>query len=444
MSFESLTPSFLNRSSATHRFLSGHLSFAKRLGSSRQAEEEFLKRTEDGFFNADRAKESSFFKSYGNLKGTSGSNSPRGRMIQGHFSNARKPMANKSLRVDTNMEISARGDYETARFLSNNSHLVAQVNSDSGLMNSLLNGSDTQAKDIERQIVKEAAGRLEFASPVNERFLEKNPDLARFILLDIGGVTDVLNQNNDLSKAITRGGFNGEEIIRERVAQKAFSLLHNRTKITEDFLKENTAAAIYLIQNPAEARELDKSRAKATDFVDTFETLKANTVESSIAREALSLLSGTGVTLDFLENNIDFAEIIVADELVNEGPSLAGYIKSSGSLSEIIERVEDGELSMDSSGINISGIISEQQAELAVRKLSGDFPLDEEFFKKNVALAFLVNQSDEFQKALSDSRGTVERFINSGSDGGNSRAVMDAFLLGFTERKSGNSLSIIA
>ena len=437
MSFDSLTPSFLDSSSATHQFLSEHLSFAKRLGSSQQAEEDFLKRTEGGFFNSEQAKGSAFFKSYGNSKRASG----RGRMIQGQFSNARRPMANKGLRVDTNTEISVRGDYETARFLSNNSHLVAQVNSDSGLMNSLLNGSDTQRKDIEKQIAKEAAGRLEFASPINEEFLEKNSDLARFILLDIGGITDVLNKNNDLAKAITRGGFNGEEIIRERTAQKAFSLLHNRSKITEDFLKENTAAAIYLIQNPAEARELDKSRSKATDFVDTFETLKENTVESSIASEALSLLSGTGVTLEFLENNMDFAEIIVADELVNDGPSLAGYIKSSGSLSEIIQRVQSGEVSMDSSGINVSGIISEQQAELAVRKLSGNFPLDEEFFKKNVALSFLVNQSDEFQKALSDSKGTVERFIGADS---NNRAVMDAFLLGYAERKSGNSLNVFA
>ena len=356
-----------------------------------------------------------------------------------------KPFANKSVRTDTETKISFRHNYETAKFLLNNFNLTEQLGSDPDLLKSLLNDSSTYTRDIQEEIVSEALNRLEFASPISRDFLEKNPDIARFIALDIGNISTILNENKDLAKAIIQGGSYGEDIIRERTAQKAASMFTKKTKITESFLRENTAAAIYLIQNPDKAREYNNSNAKATEFVNTFETTESQ-IKSSIVSDALSLLSGSGITQEFLENNMDFTEVVVADNLANEGPSLAGYIRENRELTNIIGRIENGEIVMDTSGTDLSAVIAAQQAELAVEKLPSDFPLDENFFRGNVGIAFLVNQSDEFSRALVESEEVVERFITSKKTGlsptyGMTRAAMDAFISGFSSRENQINIS---
>jgi hypothetical protein len=306
-----------------------------------------------------------------------------------------------------------------------------------------LNSPSVNKRDIEKEIVSKALDRLEFASPISRDFLEKNLDIAKVIALDIGNISDVLNKNDDLAKAMNMGGLYGEDIIRERAAQKAASMFHHRSKVTETFLRENPIAAIYLIQNPDIARELDNSNSKATDFVNTFTTLE-NQLKPSIVSQALSLLSGTGITQDFLENNMEFAEVIVADELANDGPSLAGYLRNRSDLTRIIGRIENGEVYMDSSGMDLSELIAAQQSKLAVEKLPSDFPLDEDFFRNNVGLAFLVNQSEEFSKALADSEELVVRFINSKKTGlsktyAQTRTAINAFLSGFLSREDENN-----
>jgi len=414
----SQTISFSNRRPENSLFLSTHLSFGKERGNTdRAADGLFLTKNSSGFLPAG---------SYGS-RASILSGSVRNRASTGEGSFSRR--------------------YESARFLSEHSRLLEYLGSDDVFQRSLMQGAAANSRAVQEQIISGAAEKLKFASPITKDFLRENPDLAKFIFLDVGNITDVLNSRDDLAYAITRGGFNGEEMIREQAAQKAAAMFHHKTKITESFLRENTTAAIYLIQNPDTAHELDKSRAKATDFVDTFQ-VQEDQMQVSVVDEALSLLSGTGVTREFLTNNIDFAEILVADELVNSAPSLAGYLKGSGALNRIIQRVENGEFSIDSSGINISSLIAEQQAHLASRKLPSGFSLGEDFFRENISLAFLVNQSEEFLNELSRSDTLVQRFFVSGEEGGffnsrTARTIRDAFILNFAGKGESSSVDII-
>lgn len=442
----SISPSFLYHRPATNRFLFKHLSFTRRVGQSANRETDFLNRTEDSFTSSISNKESPLAKSPLNLNRDS---VQKGRLKNNMvldmpaIGKRNKPMSGKSLMIDNEVKINFRYNYDAANFLLDNYNLVEQLSSDPELLNSLVNDSNLYKRDIEKEIVSKALDRLKFASPISKDFLEKNLDIAKFIALDIGNISDVLNKNDDLAKAISIGGLYGEDIIRERAAQKAASMFHHKSKVTETFLRENTIAAIYLIQNPDIARELNNSNSEATDFVNTFTTLE-NQLKPSIVSEALSLLSGTGITRDFLENNMGFTEVIVADELVNNGPSIAGYLKNRGDLTRIIGRIQNGEVVMDSSGMNLSELIAAHQSKLAVEKLPEDFPLDEDFFRNNVGLAFIVNQSEEFSKALVDSKELVVRFIGSKKTGqsktyGQTRTVIDAFLLGFASREDENN-----
>jgi len=443
---DSISPSFLYHRPATNRFLYKHLSFTRRVGQSANRETDFLKRTEDSFTSSIGNKESPLTKSPLNLnKSVAEKSRFKNNMVldMPAMGNRNKPMAGKPIMTDTNVKINFRHNYDTARFLLDNYNLVEQLSSDPELLDSLLNSPSVNKRDIEKEIVSKALDRLEFASPISRDFLEKNLDIAKVIALDIGNISDVLNKNDDLAKAMNMGGLYGEDIIRERAAQKAASMFHHRSKVTETFLRENPIAAIYLIQNPDIARELDNSNSKATDFVNTFTTLE-NQLKPSIVSQALSLLSGTGITQDFLENNMEFAEVIVADELANDGPSLAGYLRNRSDLTRIIGRIENGEVYMDSSGMNLSELIAAQQSKLAVEKLPSDFPLDEDFFRNNVGLAFLVNQSEEFSKALADSEELVVRFINSKKTGlsktyAQTRTAINAFLSGFLSREDENN-----
>jgi hypothetical protein len=416
---QTISFSFPSRRSENSIFLSTHLSFGKeRENAGKVADSLFLTKSSSDFLPSG---------SYGSHASIlSGSVRSRASAGEGSFQQR----------------------YEAARFLSENSRLLEYLGSDDSFQRSLILGTAANSKAVQEEIISGAAEKLKFASPITKDFLRENPDLAKFILLDVGNITDVLNSRDDLTYAITQGGFDGEEMIREQVAQKAAAMFHNKTKITESFLKENTTAAIYLIQNPDVAHELDRSRSKATDFVNTFQ-VQEDQMQSSVVDEALSLLSGTGVTREFLTNNIDFAEIIVADELVNSSPSLSGYLKGSGALNGIIQRVENGEFSIDSSGINISSLIAEEQAHLASQKLPNGFPLGEDFFQENTSLAFLVNQSEEFLSELSRSDTLVQRFFISGEEGGflNSRAartIRDAFILNFAGKGESSSVDIIA
>jgi len=429
---------FLRHRPDIARFLSHHARFAEQLGRSSQSERSFLGTT--------ASYQGSFAQTVQRLRGRQTSSTQYPLRTSGIRSSQRAPTPtigsapiNRTLGqvFPSTRGTSASGEYigiETASFLGRNPALRELINSDPELRRGLARDVADGEINVETVIANAASRRLGANSPIDREFLSTHTDQALFIALNIGGIADILRRNDDLARTFTMSArAAGEYAVTKRTAAKAADLFDEGSKITQGLLEKNPRTAMYFLMNPDRATSLNRNRKEAAEFASKIAAFETG-LEQTIADKAVSIMSHRAVfNAEFMEQNPRFAEFVVGDFLTSEGESLAAFLNNN--------------VASTSANPNVARIIAQRQARVAARRLPGNFPLDEKFFRDNPGITALVNASDTFATALVAERPTIQRFIESTNGrgtryNGNVRRAIRAFEAGYVHRP-GIALDVI-
>jgi hypothetical protein len=145
------------------------------------------------------------------------------------------------------------------------------------------------------------------------------------------------------------------------------------------------------------ADRLKNDSSEAQQFMNEIDLRRA-AFDSATVELAKSLLNRPATfTTGFLEQNIGFARLVVASDLVDGGQSLAEYVRSLPFI--------------ENSPISTENLVAAYESRLAANQLSLDFPLSEAFFAQNRPLTFLVLRSDVFTEHLKRQEGEMERLF---------------------------------
>jgi hypothetical protein len=319
---------------------------------------------------------------------------------------------------------SASGQYlgiEAGSFVGRNPSFINLVNADPELREAF--GADLADGDIdvETAIGRAASRRLGADSPISREFLTTHTDQAFFIALNVGGIADILREDDELARRFTMSArAAGEYAVNKRVAQKAAALFDDGSKITQELLEDNPRTAMHLLMNPQRVRSLNRNKNDAAELVAQISGLEQG-LEQTMVNKAVSILSNRAVfDRDFMEQNPRFAEFVVGDYLTSEGESLAAFLNNR--------------ISRTSQNPNVGRIVGERQARVAANRMPGGFPLDESFFLNNPGIAALVNASDSFASALSAEGSTIGRFMGGVNGNGRVQRALRAFEAGYVYR----------
>ena len=245
---------FLRQRPDIARFLSHHVRFAEQLGRSSQRERSFL-RTTAGY-------QGSFTQAVRRLRGRQTSSARSVLQTGGLRSSQRAPAQtvgsapiNRTLGqvFPSTRGTSASREYigiETASFLGRNPALRELIDSDPELRRGLSRDLADGDINVETVIANAASRRLGANSPIDREFLSAHTDQALFIALNIGGIADILRQDDDLARTFTMSArAAGEYAVRRRTAAKAADLFDEGSKITQELLEKNPRTAMYLLRH---------------------------------------------------------------------------------------------------------------------------------------------------------------------------------------------------
>jgi len=290
-------------------------------------------------------------------------------------------------------------DISTSSFFASHTELVSLINESPELRKALEADVGTDAYDVGRAIVSVARSRLGSGSPITREHLEQRPQEALLIALNIGGAADLLRDNEDLAQAFVQPPADAwDKVVRSRVAEKAAGMFEPDSPIDEEFLRDHPRTALYLLENPAHVRSLDRNVEKAREFVHTAGALETR-LESYVTTRASSLLASR---VTFGESTIEsvpgFAELLVGDYLTREDGSLVAYINNT--------------VATTPRRVSLRRVLAGQHVRAAAERVPAGVAFDTRFLQDNPGIASLIIGSDEFVQGLSRDRHMVERFVS--------------------------------
>ncbi len=306
---------------------------------------------------------------------------------------ASKPAVFSKLSVYKDRIISS----DKGNFISSNRDLINVISGNDELSSILNSKTVTGRDDLKDVIVSGALDRLDSSSPIKRSFLEDNFDFAEFIALNIGSIADILNDNKDLAETIVDKGDAAQGIIFSQLTDKVESVLGTNPYITSDFIDAHPEAGIYLLEHRDILKQVKDDRTKAKTFVDEIGS-NSDTYNNEIASIAKSLIDmPSKFDTTFLQDNQEFAQMVVASELGDESLKLASYIKSNP------------DITLDD--FTTSDIVNAYQADLAVGRFEEEFPLAGNFLTRNMSIATAIIGSEEFASNLNNESQRIEEFF---------------------------------
>lgn len=320
----------------------------------------------------------------------------------------------------------------TSAFLQKNKELVTLFNGNTDLLSKLASPNVENQEDVKGLIVDFVQGKIDSSKTVTRDFLSNNFTLTKFAAFNLGGIIDVLNNDNSAQKAFTADETFGLEILEDKIADKAASKFQKSAALSPSFFSQNPLAAFRFLssssarssatteksnkksdsdeeKNVKEDVKTDKSTFDkklqkrnndeifASQFSRQEEDLKSEAVNFAFNQ----LQRGSVFTKDFLNNNSRFSNVIANDKLTNKKDSLVDFLDKNKGLTKVSDKP-----------VNLEKIYTSFQAESATKKLPKDFPIDKEFLDENFNVAFLINQSPKFTNGLIRDKERVEKFID--------------------------------
>lgn len=272
---------------------------------------------------------------------------------------------------------------------------------------------------LEEQISGLARQRLDSYSPLNDRYLDNNPDEARLIALNVGGTADTINSEPEIAESLTeetREGYSDD--IRSELADNAASKFNPETGLDHEFFRENPEAAAYLNKRPGLIERFNQRPSDAENFKRFYQQLKG-APENEAMNHAETALSGQGEFVGrYLEDDRELAFDVAVDRALKSSDSMADNINRYGLMPDkyvFPNKVYDGHLSA-----------------AAGKALEEGNTFDREYFSEHPNLALAIYRSPALTEGLKSASGDIDRFFGSVSGASQHRRNAGGAVLAFS------------
>lgn len=270
---------------------------------------------------------------------------------------------------------------DARNFTEANASLINFIDQDKTLETILQGKAINENSDLKEVIISGAVQRLDKDSPITRKFLEEHFEFAQFVAANIGKIAEILNSDKELSKAVVKNGDLVSGGGGHNIVSRVTSLLGPASPVTREFLNNNIEVAIHLLENPTEMAKIKADLAEARRFVAETGRNSVSYNEEIVVKAKALLNRPDQFNTTFLQNNIEFAQAVVASDLNRESLTIAGFLQANP------------DLTVDE--FSTSGLYRAYQAELAASRFPSDFPLRKEFFSGNEPLTVAVVGSKE-------------------------------------------------
>lgn len=355
----------------------------------------------------------------------------------------------------------------TATFLQSNKDLVGLFNDNPELLSQLASPEVKNENDVKQIVVDFVSGKLNSNRTITNDVLKNNFLLTKFAAFDLGGIIGILNNDSSSQKAFAADETFGLKQIEEDIFEKASRLFPGNSVFSRSFFRKNPTAAVHFLSNTGQANVIRNStnNGNSSNFVfnngnngngnngngqgngidnangsgngngqgnaiglgngngqgnafglnnftsannkdgDVLFTSRISSNLKNIKSEAVNFAFNqfnTSPVLNktFLNSNNSFRNAAIGSEFTDKEDSLIDFVNNNKELTRITDKAVD-----------IKKIYTSFQAEKATKKLPKGFAINKEFLNENSNLAFLINTSPKFTKALIKDEENVEKFV---------------------------------
>ena len=437
-----ISTAFLQGKPRTAEFLNSRRRFTRQLGKNSQQENDFISAVED------RNRSLAAFRGITSLNPSPFAASDlqdfKG-LVKSDFSRFTNPniyvkdgIIDNRYQIDSDDFTYRRNDPRSAEnpdfgspadwiYVKQHEKLAGQLSDNPRLRESYFDDKFSSDHHLNAQISQSARRKLDFYDPLDDVYLEANPDEARMIALNLGGFADSLNANPALAEGLTddpSAAYSAQ--VRDELAAHTSAEFNSRTGLDEEFFRENPEAAVYLNKHPGLKERFNQNPSQAKDFKQHY-AARRDEILTEVTGYAVSSLNGEkGFEQDYLEDNPQFAVDIAADSQLKNRGSLSANILTENSLDDKYA---------------FTGDIYEKHVAARANAALGNIPgINKNFLRNHPRLAFTIQSDPGLSANMNADRSAVNRFYDfqnhSGPNRTNAAGALKSFVSGYPHRDS--------
>ena len=305
--------------------------------------------------------------------------------------------------------------------------LADQISQNPRLRDSYHDDRFSSDHQLNSQLSQSARRKLNFHDPLDDIYLDANPEEAQMIALNIGGFTDSLNDDPTLAKGLTdEPSASYSSQVRDRLAARTSAEFDSRTGLDEEFFRANPEAAVYLNEHPGIKARYNQNPSQAKDFKQHYAAVRDDILDE-VTGYAVSDVNGeNGFEEYYLQDNPQFAVDIAADSLLKSNGALADNILTKNSLDDKHA---------------FTGDIYEEHVAARANDALGNIPgLSENFLRDHPRLAFTIQNNPGLSANMKSAHSSIDRFYNfqglTGYNRTNAAGALKSFASGYPHRDS--------
>ncbi len=290
--------------------------------------------------------------------------------------------------------------------------------------------SGNSSRDYAQENELSAYAQNEIIPGIDKNRLQSEPDLARMILENRGGLREKLDEDKNLREVfdISQLEFLLDQ-SRQRVRDELSEELRNSGDILdEDFIEYYPLASLNLLKNPDLIRWVEEDRENAYQYKqDAGRTEKI--VKDSLAEEAADEVQAFPYSTSFFEGNEELAEAVLSDRLTGYDHKLGSWLARQDSIRH------DKSFAPD--------IAEKYLADTAIQETGGSRHLPEHLFENNPTLSIMVLMDSDLAEDLKNDSMAVRISYPDRNKLDNRTIAYRAFGLGLADRKYGEFIRYI-
>lgn len=283
------------------------------------------------------------------------------------------------------------------RFVQDNRDLLFVIDRDtSGKTAELLEQRSVATRaDLTNLIAESAAAQTvqTGGDPLDADFFRGHSQLAALVVMNTGGIRDLLNSNASARAVVAQDVPHPEAQGYDALAQKAAALFAaDSTLHDEDFFRENPKVGEFLLARPDIVQNLTTS-SDASSQTDQFKRYALSEAyqdmfDAFLGQAAEDAVHSASYTDEYFSEHTDIAEYVVAGTQSTDVPSPADVLRKHPEFR--LENLATGDR------FNLTAVAKQVTAEQATARIRGSAATTE-FFRAHTGVAQLVVASDQLR-----------------------------------------------
>ncbi|GEM_PF-4108269 len=298
---------------------------------------------------------------------------------------------------------------EANKFISANRDLLYVADHSDEVRQALQKKTVATRDDLKQVLADVAAGQLTgaAATKLTANVLKDDPTLSAQIILNTGGLRDILNRDGSQAELFTANSASPEKALYAEVGKKAAALFSSSNPLNDaDFMTQHPKVATYLLSRPDVVQKLNglsTSVASAKAFKERVDNSAYQSMfDSFVTSFATTAVNSGSFPSSFFSatEHIKFAEYVTAGEFQSNVPKPSEYLKKHPEIR--------GNNLAAADNFDFTNVVKEITAGQATGLLPADSPMTQDFLQSHSGVASLVIQNSSYRTNISSTRASID------------------------------------